>query len=97
MESSTPFWIAFIILQFLSAGHINYQQEAGYYEINPIYGEHPSKERVYATKAAETLAIYGLTELLPKYEKYILIGASAIAVGFMANDTRNGIKLEFKF
>ena len=39
-------WALFIAGQILSAGNMNYQQEAGYYEINHyVYSRHPSKER----------------------------------------------------
>jgi len=44
-------WALFIAGQILSAGNMNYQQEMGYWEINPIYEKHPSKQQVYFTKA----------------------------------------------
>jgi len=91
------YWIVLMIAQILSAGHINYQQEVGYYEINPIYGRHPSKTRVYTTKVIETAAIYGATKLFPKYEKPIVASATAVAFGFMAWDKSNGIALKFRF
>jgi len=90
-------WALFIVLQILSAGHINYQQEAGYYEINPIYGKHLSKEKVYIIKGLETLSIYGATKIFPKYKKHILISASNVCIGFMAYDKTKGILLKFRF
>ena len=34
-----------------------WQQDHGYYEINPLYGRHPSRDRVFATKAAECIIV----------------------------------------
>jgi len=93
----SKFWILFIVMQIISAGHINYQQEAGYYEINPIYGKHPTKSEVYITKGIEILAIYGITKMFPKYENVILIGSTAVGIGFMFNDKANGIALKVRF
>ena len=83
--------------QILGAGHINYQQEAGYHEINPIYGEHPSKSRVYVTKAAEMAAVYGLTRIFPRHEKKILGICVFIQGSFLAHDVYSGISLKFKW
>ena len=46
------YW-SFVGLEFLQAGNMGWQQDNGYYEINPIYGRHPSRDRIYLTKAAE--------------------------------------------
>ena len=55
---------------------MNYQQDQGYYEINPVYhvyGDmHPSDEQIYLTKGLEIAAVYGATKLWPEYEKEIL-------------------------
>jgi hypothetical protein len=93
----TALWATFIALQVFSAGNINYQQEQGYYEICPIYGRHPSKERVYITKAAEIGIVYGLTKLFPKHEKGILIGASTVVVGCFVYDHSVGISMKVRF
>ena len=90
-------WALLIIGQTLSTGNMIYQQEAGYYETNPIYGRHPSKARIYSTKIAETALIYGATKLYPKYEKHILGGANMICWGFMVNDRRKGIAFKLRF
>ena len=93
----SPLWALFIAMQILSAGHINYQQEQGYYEINPIYGKHPTKSEVYIIKGIEMGIIYAATKVFPKYEKHILIGSTAVSLGFMVNDKRNGIALKDRF
>jgi len=90
-------WAALIAGQILSAGNMNYQQEAGYYEINPIYSEHPSKSQVYLTKAIETGLIYAATEIFPKYEKGILIGSNTVCWGFIINDRMKGISFSFSW
>ena len=79
-------WILFIAGQFINAGNINWQQENGYYEINPIYGKHPSEQRVIITKVAETVALYGLTKAMPKHENKILVAANVIVWGFITYD-----------
>jgi len=90
-------WVLFVLLQIYGAGNVNYQQENGYHEINPIYGKHPSSETVYAIKTVETLAIYGATKMLPRYEKEILVGASSIALGFIWSDIQKGINIAVSF
>jgi len=90
-------WIALIAGQILSAGNMIYQQEAGYYEINPIYGEHPGKERIYATKLAELGLIYGATRLAPRYEKKILATANVICWGFIISDRYKGIAFSLRW
>ena len=98
MDTTTKsLWGLFIAGQVLSAGNMIYQQEAGYYEINHIYGKHPSKARIYSTKIAETALIYGVTKLYPKYEKHILGGANVICWGFIINDRRKGISFNLRF
>ncbi len=90
-------WGTFITGQILSAGNMIWQQENGYYEINPIYGKHPPKSRVYATKIIETGFIYGATKLLPEYETYILSGVNIVCWGFIVDDRRNGISFGLNF
>ncbi len=90
-------WVLFIAGQIVSAGNVNYAQENGYYEINSIYGEHPSKQKVYAIKAAECLALYGLTKAIPKYEEHLLVSASSIVWTFIYYDNRRGLTLGFKW
>ena len=90
-------WALFIAGQIISAGNMNYQQEMGYYEINFIYGKHPSKEQVYITKAVEVGVVYGLTKLMPKYEKEIVSFASGVCWGFIYSDKQKGIHLGFRW
>ena len=91
-------WAMFLTLQVLGAGHINYQQESGYYEMNPVYGRHPSAETVYAIKGAEIAIAWSLTKLLPRYKEQILKSCISFQLGFMAYDKHHqGISLSFKF
>ena len=90
-------WILFIAGQILSAGNMNYQQEMGYYEINPIYSEHPSKNQVYLTKAVEIGLVYGATKIFPEKKKEILTGSNFVCWGFIVTDKFKGIHLGFRF
>jgi len=90
-------WALFIAGQIISAGNMNYQQEMGYWEINPIYGKHPSKQQVYITKVVEIGMVYGATKLFPKHKKMILTLSNGICWGFIISDRQKGIKLGFKF
>jgi len=85
-------WTLFIAGQIISAGNMNYQQEMGYYEINFIYNNHPSKERVYITKALEIGVVYGATRLFPKHKKDILVVSNTFCWGFIISDREKGIK-----
>ena len=76
---------------------MNYQQEQGYYEINPLYGKYPSKERIYITKALGIGCVYGLTKAFPKYKRKILIIANSVAIGFIYYDYRQGIEMKVSF
>jgi len=98
MDKMNALWIAFMLGQLLNAGNINYAQDQGYYENNPIYGEHPSSSKVYAIKAAEILAVYGLTEIFPKHEKKILIGSNVIVWATLVVDKEyHGVSVKFRF
>lgn len=90
-------WALFIAGQIISAGNMNYQQEMGYWEINPIYEKHPSKQQVYFTKALEIGAVYGATELFPKYKEGILKISNGVCWGFIISDREKGIKLGFRW
>jgi len=90
-------WIILIAGQVLSAGNMNYQQEAGYYEINPIYGDHPSPERIYLTKAVELALVYGATKALPEYKTEILAGSNALCWGFIISDRMKGISFGMRW
>ena len=86
-----------VVGQILSAGNLNYQQDIGLYEINPLYGRHPSTERVYFTKVIETIAIIGIAKAMPKHEMKILTGANMVCWGFIAYDRVIGIKFGFRW
>ncbi len=90
-------WILFIAGQILNAGNMNCQQQNGYYEINPIYGEHPSANQIYKIKALECIGLYGLTKVVPKYEKPMLIGANVIVWGMIYRDYKHGIALSVRW
>ncbi len=90
-------WILFITGQIFSAGNMNHQQNEGYYEINPIYGRHPNKERVYYTKGAEILGVYAATKRFPQHSTKILKVANMGVYGFMLDDKRKGISMSLRF
>ena len=94
---TTSLWVLFIVAQALNAGNMNYQQDMGYREINPIYGEHPDKGRVYLTKAAEVGLVYGLTKLFPEHEDEILGVASGVTIGMLVYDRGMGIGFKFSW
>jgi len=90
-------WALFIVGQIFSAGNMNYQQEAGYYEINPLYGKHPSKEQIYLTKAIQVGGVYAATKIFPKHKKVILGAATTMVFSFIAYDKSVGIKMKVRF
>jgi len=90
-------WTTLVIGQVVNAGNMNYQQESGYYEINPLYGKHPPKGRIYITKAGELLCIYGITKLFPKWETEILTFSNGIVWGFIFYDNRKGIEFKLRY
>lgn len=94
---NTALWVLFLGLQVFGAGNINYQQEAGYYELNPIYGRHPSSGKVYCIKAAETALVYGVTKVFPKHENKIIAGAIGLQLSFIAYDHNKGIAMKMRF
>ena len=90
-------WIALIAGQILSAGNMNYQQEAGYYEINPIYGQHPDRGRIYCTKLVELGLVYGATKLMPRHKTAILAGSNLVCWGFIFDDRMKGISFGMRW
>ena len=90
-------WILFISGQVLSAGNMNYQQAMGYYEINPIYNEYPSKQEIYITKAVEIAVVYSATKIFPEYKKEILTFSNGFCWGFILSDRQKGITLGFRW
>jgi len=90
-------WTLFIAGQILSAGNMNYQQEMGYYEINPLYGNYPSTQQIYITKTLQVGAVYGLTQIYPEHKKDILKIANGICWGFIITDRQKGIKFGLRW
>lgn len=90
-------WAFFIAGQIFSAGNMNYQQEMGYWEINPIYGKHPSKQQVYVTKAVEVGIVYGLTKVFPEHKKGLLTFANGMCWGLIISDREKGINMGFRW
>lgn len=90
-------WILYFLGQFLSYGNMNYQQEIGYYEINPVYVEHPSSREILVTKLTETAILYGFTKAYPKYEREVMTGANMFVWGFIVYDRFEGIKFGLRF
>jgi len=90
-------WALFIIGQVFSAGNMNYQQETGHYEINPLYGRHPSKERIYLTKVIQVGGVYAATKIFPKHKKKILGAVTTIVYSFIIYDKSIGIGMKVRF
>lgn len=94
----TLLWVFFLTGQVINTGNMNYQQKIGMHEINPIYSEHPSKEKIYTIKAAETVGIYLLSEhIFPEYSLEILGGSCCIVWGFIITDKETGINMKMSF
>ena len=87
----------FVLGQILNTGNMIYQQNSGYYEINPVFGKHPGKDTIYAIKGLETLAVLGSLWLLKDYRKHILIPANVIVWGTIAGDLACGVQAKFEF
>lgn len=94
-------WGTFLTTQVIDAGRINYQQEQGLYEINPVYhvfgDRHPSKEQVYLVKGVETGMVWAATKVFPKYEEEILGIAIGVQFGFYISDETKGVSFGLRF
>lgn len=88
-------WITFIAGQIFSTGNMIHQQEIGMYEINPIYGRHPSKERIIITKVVEIGGVYWATKKFRKHKVKILKGSNACVFGFIIDDKRRGVSMSW--
>jgi len=97
MEPDTILWISLIGLQIFSAGNMIYQQEQGMWEINPLYGDNPSNERIFLTKGLQLAGVYGATKLFPKHKRGILIGSNSLVFGFIIRDYMVGIEMEVEY
>lgn len=97
MTLTNTLWALFIAGQIFSAGNMNYQQDINGYEINSIYGSHPSREKVYAIKTAEIGAVYLVTRLWPKHEREILVAAATVTLTFIAYDNMRGIAFKVRY
>ena len=87
----------FILGQILNTGNMIYQQNAGYYEINPVYGKHPGKDTIYLIKSLETISVLSSAWLFKKYRKEILIPANVIVWGTITGDLACGVQAKFEF
>jgi hypothetical protein len=95
--NETVLWTLLIVGQIFSAGNMNYQQEHGYYEINPLYPKHPSMERIIFTKSAELGGVYLATKKFRRHKKIILKVSNSLVYGFIVNDKRKGISMKVSF
>jgi len=66
-------WILFLTGQVLNTGNMNWQQDNNYNELNPLYGAHPTRLRIYATKILQTLLIFGVFWICPNILQIILM------------------------
>jgi len=66
-------WILFLTGQVLNTGNMNWQQDNNYIELNPLYGSHPTRLRIYVTKILQTLLIFGVFWICPNILQIILM------------------------
>ena len=66
-------WILFLTGQVLNTGNMNWQQDNNYIELNPLYGPHPTRLRIYVTKILQTLLIFGVFWICPNILQIILM------------------------
>jgi len=67
------FWLIFLAGQVLNTGNMNWQQDNDYIEINPLYGSHPTRLRIYITKILQTLLIFGVFWVCGEILQHILM------------------------
>ena len=89
----------FLVGQVVNGGMMNSMIDDGYYEINPFYGSHPTKEQVWIGKAIGTAAVWVASEkIAPKYKDHILSFANGVVWGLVYYDTQNcGISCRVEF
>lgn len=87
----------FLIGQTFNTGNMIFQQESGYYEVNPGYGKHPGRDTIYALKAIETISVLGSAWFFKDYRKEILIPANVIVWGTITGDLFCGIQAKVEF
>jgi len=91
-------WWLFFVGQVMQWGNINWQQEHGYYEMNDLYGDHPSKQKVGWIKAGELTVVYLLCQEFPEHRNKLLKFVNVVTYGMMIYDAcHNGVALEFRF
>jgi len=69
---------SFVALQAIDVAQTKRVLKRGGYEMNPIFGKHPSDGQLLLGKAIGTSAIYWLSDNYPEYRTGILIGAVAV-------------------
>ena len=69
---------SFTALQVIDAAQTKRVLKRGGYEMNPIFGKHPSDGSLVLGKAIVTGAVYLLADSCPEYRTGLLIGAVVI-------------------
>lgn len=66
------------------------------YETNPIFGKHPSRERVYALMVVGAVVHYAVSKALkPKYRRYWQHFTIATSAAYVSNNFSLGLRLRF--
>ena len=68
----------FVALQAIDVAQTKRVLKRGGYEMNPLFGKHPSDGQLLLGKAVGTSAIYWLSDNYPEYRTGLLIGAVAV-------------------
>ena len=80
-------WKSFLVGQAVNMGNMIYQQEGeNRHEVNGLYGDHPSTDRIYLTKIAECYIIKSLIRTRPTWSRPVLVLANLAVWGMVVND-----------
>jgi hypothetical protein len=91
-------WWCFVVGQVLQWGNINWQQAHGFYEMNDLYGEHPSKQKVGWIKAGEIALSYAFCKKYPEHRNVYLKACNIVVYGLMVWDSlHNGVAVQFRW
>jgi len=91
-------WWLFFVGQVMQWGNMNYMQDIGMYEMNDLYGNHPSKQKVGWIKAGELTVVYLLCQEFPEHRDKLLKFTNIVTYGMMIYDAcHNGVALRFRF
>ena len=69
---------SFVTLQVVDVAQTKQVLKHGGYEMNPIFGKHPSDGSLVLGKVIVTGAVYWIADTKPEYRTGLLIGATAI-------------------